>query len=299
MKKTVFALVLVILFAIYPVFAEDVADEVLTVENCEELAVILELKNEFDERIQDFAAKYAGRTIEFDGNIAYINNHGSYKTRYDLLIYAGDYSETSISGPNFQFSDVGVRDLGLSGLELPFFVRMGTNIHIVAEVEKFNDNSGLFMLDPISIEERAAGAADKANEELDASAYITLEKGSKGEEVQALQQRLIDLYYLDPEADGVYGKNTAAAVEAFQVEAELEVTGIADPMTQAVLFSDDAPENCLAVTCSTVSIGSASTTAWYVDGKEFTLKGNQTKTIKTRWGTYKFDAFGEFEEVED
>lgn len=152
MKKILsFALVLVFLMICASSFAEE---EHLTVENCEELAAILSVKNEFDQSIKDFAANHKGEIIEFDGNIAYIANHGSYNTRYDILVYGGDYSETSVSGPSFQFEDVGVIDLGLSGLFLPDFVKAGSNIHIVAEVEGYNEMSGLFELDTISIAER-------------------------------------------------------------------------------------------------------------------------------------------------
>lgn len=273
---------------------ETVQAETLTIDNCEELATILQLKNEFDDRIKKFAVDYAAQAIEFDGNIAYISPHGSYKTRYDLLIYAGDYSETSLSGPNFQFSDVGVRDLGLSGLELPEFVHAGGNIHVIAVVEKYKESSGLFILVPVLISPRGEITSD----ERDIDNYVSLEKGSKGDEVKALQQRLIDLYYLNDKADGIFGKKTQAAVEKFQAKNKLEETGIADPMTQAVLFSEQSVENTLSVSCSSIVLGSSATTAWYVDGQEFTLKNKQTKTLKTVWGTYKFDAFGNYEKVE-
>ncbi|MEQ6389298.1 DUF4839 domain-containing protein [Bacillaceae bacterium S4-13-58] len=41
--------------------------------------------------------------------------HGNYKTRYNILILAGDYGETTFSGPNFQFENVNVvLDLNLT-----------------------------------------------------------------------------------------------------------------------------------------------------------------------------------------
>ena len=126
----------------------------LTVENCEELAAVLSLKDPFDEKVKNFAATYAGQVIEFDGNIAYLSNHGSYKTRYDILIYAGDYSETSCVGPCFQFSDVGIFDLGLSESWSSDSVSAGMNVRITAKVVQYKEMSGLFILDPISMEER-------------------------------------------------------------------------------------------------------------------------------------------------
>lgn len=141
-----------------------------------------------------------------------------------------------------------------------------------------------------------ASAAEIIAETVDTSAYTVLEKGSKGDDVKALQLRLIELHYLaDGSADGDYGNKTKTAIEKFQAAAKLSVTGTADELTQAMLYSEEAPEAKLSISSSTTSIGSSSTTVWSVDGQEFTLKGSQTKTIVTSWGTYKFDAYGNYE----
>lgn len=71
----------------------------------------------------------------------------------------------------------------------------------------------------------------------------TLQKGSKGDEVKKLQQRLKDLNYLSGSVDGDYGNGTASAVSAFQQEAGLTVNGIADEATQKALFANDAPKS--------------------------------------------------------
>lgn len=128
--------------------------------------------------------------------------------------------------------------------------------------------------------------------------YPTLEKGSKGDEVKVLQQRLVDLYWLDGSVDGDYGNKTKDAIERFQEATGLSVTGIADGKTQAKLFADNAPEAEMSVSCSSVVMGNYSQTAWNVNGQSFTLTGNQTKTLKTPWGTYKFDARGEYSKID-
>ena len=130
------------------------SEEILTTDNCKDLSDILSTKDEFDSRIKDFAQKYAGKTIEFDGNTAYVSQHGDYKTRFDYLIYAGDYSETIFSGPSFQFSDVNYYDLHLTGDNVPDTFGIGLNIHIVATVGEYNETSGLFQLKPLSIKMR-------------------------------------------------------------------------------------------------------------------------------------------------
>ncbi|MFC7685777.1 DUF4839 domain-containing protein [Ureibacillus sp. GCM10028918] len=129
--------------------------EILTVENNEDFAAVLAVKNEADPIIGEFAKKYAGRTIEFDGYIANMMEHGNYKTRYNILILEGDYGGTTFSGPNFQFEDVNVvSDLNLFGSNIPDTIGMGQNLHITAVVEEYNENSGLFLLEPVSTEIR-------------------------------------------------------------------------------------------------------------------------------------------------
>lgn len=76
-----------------------------------------------------------------------------------------------------------------------------------------------------------------------ASDYITLQLGDQDVAggvayIVYLQNRLVQLNYLNGSADGVFGAATEKAVKEFQKNNGLEATGIADPMTQAKLFSD-------------------------------------------------------------
>lgn len=130
---------------------KDATEEVLNVNNCEELAALLRLKDEFDPSIAEFASKYQGRTIEFDSNVAYVSPHGGYNTRFDYLIYAGDYSESEVSGPSFQFEDVNYYDLHLEGDNVPDTFDVGLNIHVVAKIAEYDSESGLFKLEPVAI----------------------------------------------------------------------------------------------------------------------------------------------------
>ena len=70
--------------------------------------------------------------------------------------------------------------------------------------------------------------------------YTELAKGSKGEDVKQLQQRLKDLGYLSGSVDGSYGGGTASAVSSFQNQNGLPVTGTADAATQELLHSEKA-----------------------------------------------------------
>ncbi|MDI9521115.1 MAG: peptidoglycan-binding protein [Bacillota bacterium] len=68
----------------------------------------------------------------------------------------------------------------------------------------------------------------------------TLKVGSSGDQVRAVQQRLISLAYLSGAADGIYGPRTALAVSEFQAKNKLAADGIAGKMTIAALNSANA-----------------------------------------------------------
>ena len=62
--------------------------------------------------------------------------------------------------------------------------------------------------------------------EKDAGGYVVLKKGSKGAEVQALQEALIELGFLTGKADGNFGDATEKAVIAFQQRNKYPDTGL-------------------------------------------------------------------------
>lgn len=73
-----------------------------------------------------------------------------------------------------------------------------------------------------------------------AEAPEPLRLNSRGDDVEQVQRRLVELGYLDDGADGIFGTNTANAVCLFQYLARLEVTGVVDQATKDALISDDA-----------------------------------------------------------
>ena len=70
--------------------------------------------------------------------------------------------------------------------------------------------------------------------------YRVLKNGDDGDEVARLQQRLIDLGYLDAKATGKFRSATEGAVKNFQKQNGLDVTGVADLDTQQRLFGESA-----------------------------------------------------------
>ena len=96
----------------------------------------------------------------------------------------------------------------------------------------------------------------------------TLEIGSKGDEVKAIQDALKAKGYLTGASDGNFGSATASALKGFQRANGLPVTGVADDATRAALLD----ENSVAMTEST-----ATTASLY----ETLKKGDQGTSVKT------------------
>ena len=72
----------------------------------------------------------------------------------------------------------------------------------------------------------------------DSARLLRYKKGQKvlrGEDVKAVQTRLIELGFKPGKVDGVYGPLTEAAAKAFQAAAAIEVDGIVGPVTQSKL----------------------------------------------------------------
>lgn len=133
---------------------EPKTDEILTIDNSKDLSNMLLDKTDSYELYSSFANKYQGRIIEFDGYVAHLMKHEEYNTRYDILIYVGDSSNEYIGGPALKFENVNYYDLGLDTLNLESEIEVGKNIRIVAKIDKFDDKSGLFLLNPVSVTER-------------------------------------------------------------------------------------------------------------------------------------------------
>lgn len=121
----------------------------VTSENTPEFAALLQVGDYCDASIDAFATEYEGRTVSFDGSIFTVNNHGSYSTRYDILVGAGDFSTTESRGPAFQFEDVNTTfDLHSTG-EVPDAIGEGTNLAVTATVGAYNPRRCLLRLVPV------------------------------------------------------------------------------------------------------------------------------------------------------
>ena len=133
---------------------EDDSQEILTIDNCPDLASVLSNTADVDDSYTDFSTKYRDKTIQFDGRIDYLVNHDNYDTRYDILVSAGDYDPDSQIGPTFKFENVNAYNLGLESLFLENEIAVGDNVRITATVGEYNDDTGIFFLMPVKIEQR-------------------------------------------------------------------------------------------------------------------------------------------------
>lgn len=118
----------------------------LTMVNSPELAALLTGSDSDWDGFVEFADDYQGQVIEFDAYIGAMNNHGSYDTRYDILVIAGDPEATS--GPAFQFRDVNMSDLNLVG-DVPDTIGVHDRLHVVAQIDEYVERQSLMLLDPV------------------------------------------------------------------------------------------------------------------------------------------------------
>lgn len=123
-------------------------DVVINAENNEEFAELLTVGDPGDPLVAEFANKYAGRKIEFDGVVTACAPHGSFKTRFDYLINVGDDPETATVGPNFKLEDVNFSDFKWKGSS-PDSVPVGTMLHCVMKIDKYKDTPQLLFVKPV------------------------------------------------------------------------------------------------------------------------------------------------------
>jgi len=129
--------------------ASDDAAEVITPETNPDFTALLALGDYCDASVAAFAEQYKGQSVSFDASIGAMNTHDGASTRYDILLGAGDFSETTSPGPAFQFRDVNTTsDLHLAG-DVPDSIGVGANLRVTARVDRYEPSSCLVLLDPV------------------------------------------------------------------------------------------------------------------------------------------------------
>ncbi len=133
-------------------------------------------------------------------------------------------------GEDVIFLQTRLQDLGYYTGEITGKYKEGTR----DAVKQFQEDYGL----------EATGVADLPSQVVLMTArYRTLKYNSSGDDVKELNTRLQELGYYKERIKGNYLNATKNAVEKFQKNNGLKVTGIADPETQDALFSYSAVGN--------------------------------------------------------
>lgn len=132
-----------------------VAAEPLTAETTPDLAALLQLTDTCSPSIADFAATYAGQTIQFDGHIGDLANYENYDTRYLVLLSVGDYDESNPTGPNFQYRDINlVSDPNWTGPNIPDGIKVNDRFRFTSTVKTYEEQTCLLLLEPVATEAR-------------------------------------------------------------------------------------------------------------------------------------------------
>lgn len=123
----------------------------INVENSEEFARLLSLDNATDPFVGEFAERYKGREIEFDGHLAYVGSAGEgflEKGLTEVIINVGDYDLASFpKGPIFILpKSIAVDDFGTHNPVA------GTNLHVIAKIERFEHSR--IVISAVNISER-------------------------------------------------------------------------------------------------------------------------------------------------
>lgn len=75
------------------------------------------------------------------------------------------------------------------------------------------------------------------------TALASFQRGDDGQEVVAIQKRLVELSYSINNIDGDFGPETENAVKRFQTDRGLEVDGVIGPDTYRALMNKEMPPN--------------------------------------------------------
>lgn len=147
--------------------------------------------------------------------------------------------------------------------------------------EQKNDSQAPLQSDPASVPSYA--------DSLFSGNYTTIRYGNRGDRVKTLQSGLISAGFLKGKADGVFGRNTFAAVKAFQQSNHLSVDGIAGRKTLTALestlksagsSSPSSASESASQQVSTSDISSDSSSVWDAEEINERISGPQSGTVQ-------------------
>lgn len=108
--------------------------DILTVENCEDLRVLLTEKVSLSAKAE-FANKYKDHLIQFDGNLSYVALNPGYKYMYCIMFEYGDFIEVDTPSSLCAFM---IDSTSLSGVGLGY-AETGMNVTITTSINYYDD----------------------------------------------------------------------------------------------------------------------------------------------------------------
>lgn len=117
-----------------------------------------------------------------------------------------------------------------------------------------------------------------------------LSNGSRGEAVKTLQQNLNLHGYKAGTADGIFGKNTAAAVQHLQTKHNLEVDGIVGPDTNEVIYQLNKKSFTVQITAIALNVRTGPGTKNAIVA--YLYRNAQYKIIEEKDGWGRIDGLG-------
>lgn len=123
----------------------------ITIENNTDFAALMKITDQTDTvTIRNFANAYKGKVIEFSGCVAFMMQHGSYTTRFDVCLANGNYDER-VYGPFFAFENVNFYDMNVSGTDT---VAGGMLFRIAGKIIGFSEEGEYIILEPVFMKAR-------------------------------------------------------------------------------------------------------------------------------------------------
>lgn len=180
----------------------------------------------------------------WNGKVGYLSYE--YLEKIDSASKAGR-NTTKLSGTAWMKKDGVMYEAADSGSDEICELVKGTKLSLRGETLNFyyvkaNGKTGYILKSRVT-EDEVAKAASSSGKSSSGSSSSVLRKGSEGEDVLELQERLCELNYLDEKyVTGYFGNLTYDAVRYFQLRAGLEMDGVAGPATMKKLNSSSAPK---------------------------------------------------------
>ena len=129
---------------------------------------------------------------------------------------------------------------------------------------------------------------------LSTASYSELKSGSGTGDVLKLQKALEDLGYFDGNPASNYGSLTTAAVQRFQSELGVSVTGVADQTLQRVLYGGHAPES--PIKSASLSLNSTGSNVLRLQNR-LTYKGYLSASVDGEYGSITQKAVALYQKV--